>query len=118
IEFNADAFKTQPNALVEDLLKRLPGVEVDADGAIKVQGEDVKRITVDGKDFFGTDPKMATRNLPADAVKKVQVFDKKSKTAEFTGIDDGNEEKTINLELRENKKTGNFGNVLAGYGTD
>lgn len=118
IEFNADAFKTQPNALVEDLLKRLPGVEVDANGGITVQGEEVKRITVDGKDFFGTDPKMATRNLPADAVKKVQVFDKKSKTAEFTGIDDGNEEKTINLELRENKKTGNFGNILAGYGTD
>jgi len=118
LEFNADAFRTQPNAVVEDLLKRLPGVEVESDGAIKVQGEDVKRVTVDGKDFFGTDPKMATRNLPADAIKKVQVFDKKSRSAEFTGIDDGNDEKTINLELKADRKTGKFGNVLAGYGTD
>ena len=118
MEFNADAFKTQPNAVVEELLKRLPGVEVDAEGNIKVQGEDVKAVTVDGKDFFGKDPKMATKNLPADAVKKVQIFDRKSKTSEFTGIDDGNEEKTINLELKENRKGGSFGNVSAGYGTD
>jgi len=118
LEFNAESFKTQPNALVEDLLKKLPGVEIDADGGIKVQGEDVKAVTVDGKEFFGKDPKMATRNLPADAVKKVQVFDKKSKTAEFTGVDDGLDEKTINLELKEDKKSGFFGNIMAGYGTD
>lgn len=118
LEFNADAFKTQPNAVVEELLKRLPGVEVDADGVIKVQGEEVKSVTVDGKEFFGNDPKMATRNLPANAVKKVQVFDKKSKTSEFTGIDDGNDEKTINLELKEDKRNGYFGNVMAGYGSD
>ncbi|MBK9254771.1 MAG: TonB-dependent receptor [Saprospiraceae bacterium] len=118
IEFNADAFKVQPNANVEELLKRLPGVEVDAEGNIKVQGEDVKAVTVDGKDFFGKDPKMATKNLPADAIKKVQVFDRKSRTSEFTGIDDGNEERTINLELKENRKGGSFGNVMAGYGSD
>jgi hypothetical protein len=118
LEFNADAFKTQPNAIVEDLLKKLPGVEVDADGGIKVQGEEVKAVTVDGKEFFGKDPKMATRNLPADAIKKVQIFDKKSKSAEFTGIDDGQEEKTINLELKEEKRRGYFGNVMGGYGTD
>jgi hypothetical protein len=118
MEFNADAFKTQPNAVVEELLKRLPGVEVDAEGNIKVQGEDVKAVTVDGKDFFGKDPKMATKNLPADAVKKVQIFDRKSKTSEFTGIDDGNDEKTINLELKENRKGGSFGNISAGYGTN
>ena len=118
LEFNADAFKTQPNALVEDLLKRLPGVEVESDGTIKVKGEEVKAVTVDGKDFFGKDPKMATRNLPADAVKKVQVFDKKSKNAEFTGVDDGLEERTINLELKDNRKNGYFGNVTGGYGTD
>lgn len=118
MEFNADAFKVQPNAVVEELLKKLPGVEVDAEGNIKVQGEDVKAVTVDGKDFFGKDPKMATKNLPADAVKKVQVFDRKSRTSEFTGIDDGNDEKTINLELKENRKGGSFGNVSAGYGTD
>jgi len=118
LEFNADAFKTQPNALVEDLLKKLPGVEVDADGTIKVKGEEVKAVTVDGKEFFGKDPKMATRNLPANAIKKVQVFDKKSKNAEFTGVDDGLEESTINLELKEDKKNGYFGNVMAGVGTD
>lgn len=118
LEFNADAFKTQPNAVVEDLLKKLPGVEVDAEGGIKVQGEDVISVTVDGKEFFGKDPKMATKNLPADAVKKVQVFDKKSKTSEFTGVDDGQDEKTINIELKDDKKSGYFGNVMAGYGTD
>lgn len=118
IEFNADAFKTQPNAVVEDLLKRLPGVEVDAQGGIKVQGEDVISVTVDGKEFFGKDPKMATKNLPASAVKKVQVFDKKSKTSEFTGVDDGQAEKTINIELKDDKKSGYFGNVMGGYGTD
>ncbi len=118
IEFNADAFKTQPNAVVEDLLKRLPGVEVDGDGVIKVKGEEVKSITVDGKEFFGNDPKMASKNLPADAVKKVQVFERKSKTSEFTGINDGNDEMTINLELKADKRNGYFGNVTGGYGTD
>ncbi|MBK9733506.1 MAG: outer membrane beta-barrel protein [Saprospiraceae bacterium] len=118
IEFNADAFKTQPNAVVEDLLRKLPGVEIDADGGIKVQGEDVKAVTVDGRDFFGKDPKMATKNLPANAIKKVQIFDKKSKTATFTGVEDGQDEKTINLELKDNKKSGYFGNAMAGYGTN
>jgi hypothetical protein len=118
LEFNADAFKTQPNAVVEDLLKRLPGVEVETDGTIKVKGEEVKAVTVDGKDFFGKDPKVATKNLPANAVKKVQVFDKKSKNAEFTGIDDGMEERTINLELKADRKNGYFGNIMGGYGTD
>ncbi len=118
LEFTAEAFKTQPNAVVEDLLKKLPGVEVEADGTIKVKGEEVKAVTVDGKDFFGKDPKMATRNLPANAVKKVQVFEKKSKNAEFTGVDDGQEETTINLELKEDKRNGIFGNISGGVGTD
>ena len=118
LEFTADAFKTQPNAVVEDLLKKLPGVEVEADGTIKVKGEEVRAVTVDGKDFFGKDPKMATRNLPANAVKKVQVFEKKSKNAEFTGVDDGQEETTINLELKEDKRNGIFGNISGGLGTD
>ncbi|MBA4057707.1 MAG: TonB-dependent receptor, partial [Marivirga sp.] len=119
IEFNAEAFKSiKENAVVEDLLKRLPGVEVDADGTIRAQGEQVKRVTVDGKNFFGSDPKLATRNLPADAIDKVQVFDKKSDQATFSGIDDGQREKTINLELKEEKRNGAFGNILAGVGTD
>jgi hypothetical protein len=115
VEYNADAFKVQPNANVEELLKKLPGVEVSPEGNISIKGEEVKAVTVDGKDFFGKNPQMATKNLPADAVKKVQFFDKKSKNAEFTGVDDGNEEKTLNLELKENKKNGSFGNIMAGH---
>lgn len=118
IEYNADAFQTQPNAVVEDLLKRLPGVEVDADGTIRAQGETVQNIFVDGKEFFGTDPKMATKNLPARAVKKVKVYDRLSDMAEFSGIDDGERQRTINLELREEFKTGLFGTAEAGYGSD
>ena len=89
LEFNAAAFATRPNAVVEDLLRRLPGVEVAADGTIKAQGEEVQNVLVDGKEFFGSDYKIATKNLAADAVDKVQVYDKKSDMAEFTGVDDG-----------------------------
>lgn len=116
IEYNADAYRVRPNATVEELLKKLPGIEVDDQGVITAQGEEVKRVTVDGKKFFGDDPKMATKNLPADAIKKVQVFDKKSDRAEFTGISDGETEKTINLELKADKKIGNFGEIAAGLG--
>lgn len=116
--YNADAFQTQPNEVVEDLLKKLPGVEVESDGTIKAQGEEVNSVLVDGKKFFGDDPKIATRNIPADAVKTVQVFDKKSDMAEFSGVDDGEREKTINLELKANRKNGYFGSAEAGYGTD
>ncbi|GAB3197445.1 hypothetical protein ABID22_003426 [Pontibacter aydingkolensis] len=118
IEFNAGSFKTQPNAAVEELLKKLPGVEVDAEGNVSMQGEKVQRVTVDGKEFFGRDPKMATKNLPADAIDKVQVFDKKSDQATFSGIDDGQREKTINLQLKEEKRNNAFGSVMAGGGTD
>ncbi len=118
IVFNATSFKTKQNDNVEELLKKLPGVEVENDGTIKAQGEEVKKVTVDGREFFGRDPKLATRNLPADAVEKVEVFDKKSDQAEFTGIDDGQREKTINLELKEEKRNGVFGSLMGGYGTD
>jgi outer membrane receptor protein involved in Fe transport len=119
IEYNANAFKTNKNANVEELLKKLPGVEVDNDGNVTAQGERVQRVTVDGKDFFGgRDPKLATKNLPADAVEKVQVLDRKSDQTLFSGIDDGQREKAINLELKEEKRHGAFGNVMAGYGTD
>lgn len=118
IEYDALAFKVRENAVVEDLLKRMPGIEVDSDGTITAQGEQVRRVLVDGKEFFGRDPKMATQNLPADAVSKVQVFDRKSEQAQFSGIDDGQREKTINLELKDDKKAGAFGNTSAGYGSD
>jgi hypothetical protein len=117
IEFNAGSFKVQPNATVEDLLKRLPGVEVDKQGAIKANGEQVVNVLVDGKPFFGKDPKMATKNLPADAIDKIQVFDKKSDQSQFTGIDDGDNERTINVKLRADKKKGSFGKIEAGSGT-
>jgi hypothetical protein len=118
IQYNAGSFKTQPNASVEDLLKKLPGVKVEKDGTVKAQGEKVQKVLVDGKEFFGNDPKIATKNLPADAVDKVQVYDKLSDQAQMTGFDDGNSEKTINLKLKNDKKKGKFGKVNAGGGTD
>lgn len=118
IEYTADAFEVRPNATVEDLLKKMPGIEVEQDGTIKAQGEEVQRVLVDGKEFFGTDPKLATKNLPAEVVDKVQVFDRKSEMADFTGIDDGQEQKTINLSLKQDKKKGTFGKVEGGYGSE
>jgi Outer membrane protein beta-barrel family/Carboxypeptidase regulatory-like domain len=118
IEFNADSFKTKINGTAEDLIKKLPGVEVDNDGTIRAQGEQVQRVMVDGKEFFGQDPKLATRNLPANAVDKVQVYDKKSDQTIFSGIDDGQREKTINLKLKEDKRHASFGSDMAGVGTN
>ena len=116
--YNALAFQTRPNATVEDLLRQLPGIEVETDGSIKAQGEDVENVLVDGREFFGSDPKIATQNLPADAVERVQVYDKESDMAEFTGIADGEEERTINLELREEARRGYFGRMSGGLGAD
>ena len=118
VQYNAGSFKTKPNAVVEDLLKKLPGVQVEKDGTVKAQGQTVNRVLVDGKEFFGTDPKIATKNLPADAVDKVQVYDRQSDMAQLTGFDDGQSEKTINLKLKKDKKKGVFGKVNAGGGTD
>jgi hypothetical protein len=94
---------------VEDLLRRLPGIEVDADGNIKTQGKDVKRVFVDGKTFFGDDPKSVTKNLGAETISKVQVYDEKSEQAKLTGIEDGTKEKAMNLELKEEYKKGHSG---------
>jgi len=113
-EYNADSYEVKPNATVEDLLKQLPGIQVDKDGKITAQGQQIQKILVDGDEFFSDDPTIATRNLRADAVSKVQVFDKKSDQAEFTGIDDGQTTKTINLKLKDNAKHGYFGKVSAG----
>lgn len=118
VQYNAGSFRTAPNANVEQLLKKLPGVKVEKDGTIKAQGEKVNRVLVDGKEFFGSDPKVATKNLPADAVDKVQVYDKQSDQAQLTGFDDGNYEKTINLKLKKDRKKGVFGKVNAGAGTN
>ncbi|WP_301927593.1 outer membrane beta-barrel protein [Ferruginibacter sp.] len=109
--FTADSFKVSANANVEELLKKLPGIQVDKDGKIKAMGETVEKVLVDGEEFFGDDPGMAVKNLRADAVKEVQVFDKKSDQAEFTGIDDGKTKKTINLKLKDDRKKGYFGKI-------
>ena len=119
IEYNAGSFHTKPNAVAEDLLQKLPGVDVDkTTGNIKAQGETVQRVLVDGKRFFGDDPKMATRNLPPDVIDKVQIFDDLSDQAKFTGFDDGNRVKTINFTTRKDKRKGYFGKTVAGIGTD
>ena len=109
--YRASDFVVSANANVEELLKKLPGIQVDKNGAIKAMGETVQKVLVDGEEFFGDDPGMAVKNLRADAVKEVQVFDKKSDQAEFTGIDDGETKKTINLKLKEDKKKGYFGKI-------
>src|SRR4029078_6500864 len=114
--YTADSFKVSANANVEELLRKLPGIQVDKDGKIKAMGETVEKVLVDGEEFFGDDPGMAVKNLRADAVKEVQVFDKKSEQAEFTGIDDGKTQKTINLKLKEDKKKGYFGKIDAAGG--
>ncbi len=117
-EYMADSFKVKENATVEDLLKKLPGIQVDNNGNVTAQGETVQKILVDGEEFFSDDPKVVMKGLQANAVAKVQVYDKKSDQAEFTGIDDGQKQKTINLELKDEKKKGYFGKVDAGGGTD
>ncbi len=114
--YTADSFKVREGANVEELLRRLPGIQVDKDGKITAMGEKVKKVLVDGEEFFGSDPGIATKNLRADIVKEVEVFDKKSDQAEFTGIDDGIKDKTINLKLKDDKKKGYFGKVEAGGG--
>ncbi|GAB2770508.1 TonB-dependent receptor [Rhabdobacter roseus] len=118
VEYNASSFKVPPGSTVEDLLRRLPGMQIGQDGSIQAQGEEVKRVTVDGKRFFGDDPKMATKNLPADAISKVQVFNDKSEQSRITGVDDGKREKTVNLELKDSHKKGGFGKATLGAGTD
>jgi hypothetical protein len=118
VEYNAASFKVPPGSTVEDLLRRLPGMQIEQDGSIRAQGQEVKRVTVDGKRFFGDDPKMATKNLPAEAISKVQVFNDKSEQSRITGVDDGKQEKTVNLELKDSHKKGGFGKATVGVGTD
>ena len=118
VEYNADTYKTQPNAVVEDLLKRMSGVEVSSDGKITAHGKEVTKILVDGKEFFSDDPTVASKNLPANMIDKLQVIDRKSDLARLTGVDDGEDETVINLTVKKGMKNGWFGTVDAGYGTD
>jgi hypothetical protein len=118
VQFNAGAFKTRPNATLEDLIKKIPGMEVDKDGNVKNQGEEVTKIYVDGKEFFGNDPKMATKNLTADMVESVQVFDDMSDQAKFTRIDDGSRTRTINIKIKKDRNKGYFLRSLLGIGNE
>ncbi|WP_345264605.1 outer membrane beta-barrel protein [Nibrella viscosa] len=117
LQFNANAFKVNQDATTEDLVKKMPGVTVE-NGTIKAQGEDVQQILVDGKPFFGDDPSAALRNLPAEIVDKIEVFDRLSDQSQFTGFNDGNTQKTINIVTRGDRQQGTFGRVYGGYGTD
>jgi len=118
IEYNANAFKLAENDVLEDLLKKLPGVEVSESGTITVNGEEIKKITIEGKTFFLDDPQLASKNLPAKIINKLKVVEKKSEQAEFTGIDDGETETVIDLSIKKGMMKGLFGNVSAGGGHD
>jgi hypothetical protein len=117
IEFNASSFPTRPNDVVEDLLKKLPGVTVDRNGNITAHGEQITQILVDGKPFFGSDPRTASQNLPADIIDKVQVIDQRTERSRITKVDDGQTQKVINLTIRKDRNKGSFGRAYAGYGT-
>lgn len=116
IEYNANSYKVQESAVVEDLLKKLPGAEVDSDGKITINGKEITKILVDGEEFFSSDPKVASKNLPASMVEKLQVLDRKSDMARMTGFDDGDEETVINLTVKPGMKEGLFGQANAGIG--
>jgi len=115
--YNAGAFQVLPDATAEELLRRMPGITTDG-GEVKAQGEKVKRVLVDGEEFFGDDALMTLRNLPAEIIDKVQVFDRLNEQSEFSGFDDGNREKTINIITKAGRNQGTFGTAQAGYGTD
>src|SRR6187399_1193928 len=118
ISFKASAFNTKPGATVEEVLKKIPGVQVQKDGTIKAMGEQVQKVYVDGKEFFGNDPKIATKNLTADMVDQIQVFDDMSEQSRFTKIDDGSRTKSINIKLKKDKRRGDFGRATAVVGSN
>lgn len=117
IQYNANAFKVMKDASAEDLVGKIPSVQVEG-GQVKAQGENVGRVLVDGKPFFGNDPTAALRNLPAEVIDKIQIFDQASEQTQFSGIQDGNTVKTINIVTRSDMRSGQFGKIYAGYGSD
>lgn len=116
VEYNAGSYKLPPNSMVEDLIKKLPGVEIDSDGKITAAGKEVSKILVDGKEFFGNDMSVALKNINVEILNKVQVVDRKTEEARITGVDDGEQEKIINLTVKEGMKKGWFGNISGAYG--
>lgn len=117
-QYSASQYKVNPDATTEDLVKKMPGITVDKDGTVTAHGEQVKKLTIDGKDFFGDDVSAALKNLPSEVVDKIQVFDRLSDQAQLTGFDDGNTQKSINIVTKNGIRNGQFGRVYAGYGTD
>lgn len=117
IQYNATAFKTNPDANAEDLITKMPGIIVDQSG-VQAQGEQVQRVLVDGKEFFGNDPAVALKSIPAEIIQKIEVFDQLSDQSQFSGFDDGNTTKTLNIITKPEARNGTFGRVYAGYGTD
>src|SRR6185436_167842 len=117
-QYNASQYKVNPDATTEDLVKKMPGITVDKDGTVTAQGEQVRKITIDGRDFFGDDATAALRNLPSEVVDKIQVFDRLSDQAQFTGFDDGNSVKAINIITKSGIRNGQFGRIYAGIGTN
>lgn len=118
LEYNATAFKTSEGAVVEEMLKKMPGVQISTDGKITINGQEIKKVRVDGKKFFGDDVEMATKNLPADMIEKIQVYEQKSDVAQLTGFEDNDTERIINLTTKSNRRQGVFGNVTGGAGSD
>lgn len=116
-EYNAEAFKTNPDATAEDLVKKMPGV-TSTNGKISAQGEEVKEVLVDGQPFFGNDPNAALKTLPAEVIERIQVYDKESEQSQLTGVSDGQTTKTINIITKSNMRSGEFGKIYAGYGYD
>ena len=117
VEYNADYYKVPESAVLEDLLKKMPDVEIDEDGKITINGKEVKKILVDGKEFFSDDPKVASKNLPAKMIARLQVLDQKTDLSQMTGFEDGEEETVINLIVKPGMKRGTFGSSYAGYGS-
>ena len=117
LEYNSSAFKVNPDANAEDMVKKMPGITIEQ-GTVKANGEDVKKVTVDGRDFFGEDATAALKNLPAEIIDKIQVFDRLSEQAQLTGFEDDNTAKGINIVTKANMRNGQFGRLYAGYGTD
>ena len=115
--YNAEAFQVMMGSSAEDLLAKMPGIVVEG-GTIQAQGEQVQKVLVDGKEFFDGDVNLAIKNLPSDVIASIEIFDKKSEQAEFTGFDDGEEVKTINIVTKSGFRQGTFGEVSGGYGTD
>ena len=116
-EYSAAAYPVPEGSMLEELVKKIPGAEVSDEGKITINGKEIKKIMVDGKEFFSDDPKVSMKNLPANMIEKVKAYDKKSDMARITGIDDGEEEAVLDLTVKKGMKKGWIGNLIAGYGS-